>query len=104
MERPKFDRPKFEKDDINAVANSRFFRKSGQRYLMLLAIVIMGLAIVTNTLQLIPYPVYYGAIVVSAIVFVYFYAKRQREVRKELWKSIEDWKRYDEEQEALKER
>lgn len=78
---------KFDKHDINAVANGRFFRKSGQKLLMLMAIIILGLAMVVNYTP-VPTYLYYGAIAVVGIVFFYMYAKKQAIARKELWDQI----------------
>lgn len=81
----------FEREDINAVANSRYFRKTGQRYLTILAIVILGLAMVFNYSKgNFPFPAYIAACGVSAIIFLYKYAKGQRAVRKALWKMINE--------------
>lgn len=80
---------KFTKDDINAVANSRFYRKTGVKYLMLLAIVVLGLATLTRTFQWLPQVAYYALNALVAVVFVYFYSTKQRVVRKELWHGIE---------------
>ncbi len=82
--------------DIDAVANSRFFKKSGQRYLMLLAIVIMGLAILTIGIPLLSIPplitppIYYILVAIAAVIFVYVYGKRQRQAKKELREVIKE--------------
>jgi hypothetical protein len=80
---------KLSKDDLNAVANSRFYRKTGGKLLMGLAIIVLGLAILTLTVPLIPPKIYYVVITLVAVGFVYMYSKKQREARKELWTGIE---------------
>lgn len=81
---------KFTKEDINAVANSRFYRKTGLKLLMLLAIVILGLSSMSTWApNLIPPYAYYGLYAGAAMLVFWQYAKKQRQVRKELWKSIE---------------
>jgi len=80
---------KFTKEDINAVANSRFYRKTGIKLLMLLAISILGLAMLTTTLRLLSPYLYYGLTAVVALVFFYVYGKKQRKSRNELWQGIE---------------
>ena len=81
--------PKLGTEDINAVANSRFYRKTGLKLLMAFGIVIMGLALITRTWNILPVYLYYGLNLGAAVIFVYVYGKKQRETRKELWQGID---------------
>lgn len=79
------DRPvQLTKDDFSAVANSRFFRKTGGRLLIWLAAMILGLAVLTLTIPLIPPNVYYVVISIITISFFWYYSKKQREARRNL--------------------
>lgn len=78
------------KQDMSAIANNRFFRKTGMRMLMLLAIVILGLATLTSTLRVISPFIYYGLEGIVAVGFLYFYAKKQRDFRIALCKQMEE--------------
>lgn len=80
---------KFTKQDINAVANARFYKKTGIRILMLWLIVVLALL---QSIQWIPIGaiyIYYAICAIVTIGFVYIYGKKQRESRRELWKGIE---------------
>lgn len=80
---------RFTKQDINAVANNRFYRRTGVKLLMLLIIVVLGLAVFTTTFKLIPIPIYYGLSGLAAAIIFYIYSKKQQKARKEFWDSIE---------------
>lgn len=82
------------KDDVNAMANGRFFRKAGLRMLMLWAIVVLGLATLNTRLNIFANTVYADAIYyvlesVATVVFMTFFAKGQRQVRRELRERFE---------------
>jgi hypothetical protein len=79
---------KFTKDDINAVANGRFYRKTGIKLLMLFAIAVLGIYIMSSALNTVSPIIWASVYAIVAIYFMYVYAKKQREVRKELWKGI----------------
>jgi len=79
---------KFSKDDINAVANSRFYRKTGIKLLMLVVIALLAFSILTNNFRILPINVYYGLCAGLAVGFVYLYSRKQSKARKELWKEI----------------
>lgn len=79
---------KFSKSDINAVANNRFYRKTGLKLLMGAVIILLGLSMLTNNFQVINPYVYYGLCGITAIVFVYVYSSKQAKARKELWHEI----------------
>ncbi len=72
------EHPKFTKEDVDAVAKSRFYRKTGIRMLMLLIIAILAVMILATFRVIAPY-VYYGLCGLSAVVFLYIYARKQRE-------------------------
>ncbi len=80
--------PSFSKEDIDAVANNRFFRQTGAKLLMAWAIIILAFAIFTLTFRLIPLQVYYGLSIVVTIVFLYSYSKKQNKMRSELQKAV----------------
>ncbi len=79
---------KFTKDDIAAVANSRFYRKSGMKMLMAWAIIILAFAMFTMTLQFIPLYAYYGLSILVTIGFIFFYSKKQKQARIELRQAV----------------
>ncbi len=72
------------KDDVNAMANGRFFRKTGMRLLMILAIVVLGLATLNTTVRVLPNIAYYILEIGSVLGFMFVFSKKQRESRKEL--------------------
>ena len=80
---------KFTKDDINAVANSRFYRKVGLKILMLWAIVILVLIQAVYWLPSVPIYVYYALCLLATVGFLAWYTKKQRESRQSFWKEIE---------------
>ncbi len=71
------------KEDFDAVATNRFYRQTGLKLLMLFGIAILGLATLTATFHIIPTFIYYGLVVVGVVGFVFLFAKKQREARKE---------------------
>ena len=79
---------KLTKEDLNSVANSRFYRKTGLKLLMIVAIVMLGLATLTATFHFIPPVVYYVLCGLAAIAFVFVFSKKQSEARRELWKGF----------------
>lgn len=79
---------KFTNEDINAVANSRYYKKSGLKLLMGWGIIILALFQLMQWFPVIPYQYYYAAMCISIVVFMYMYAKGQRKNRKELWSLI----------------
>ena len=83
------DDVRFDKSDIAAVANSRFFRKSGLKMLVIFAAIMLAIVSITNYISAVPVFVGYGALAVCSLVFVYLYGKKQTEIRVKLWERIE---------------
>ena len=82
---------KFSKADINAVAGARFFKETGQRILMVVAIIILGLSVVVRyipSMTSLYYNIYYTIVGIVALVFIYVYSRKQSKVRKELWRKL----------------
>jgi putative flippase GtrA len=79
----------FDRNDIAAVANSRFFKKTGLKILMIWAVVMLGTVSITNLTGWLPIWLSYFILSASAIVFVYIYSKKQTEVRVRLWERLE---------------
>jgi hypothetical protein len=79
---------KFTRDDINAVANSRFYRKSGLKLLMIATIVALGVYILMGVFPNVPIGIWYSAWGLGIVYFMFVYARKQRQARKELWKGI----------------
>jgi hypothetical protein len=79
---------KLTREDINALANSRFYKRTGQKILMGAGIIILVLLLLTNQLRIIPPVGYYIAVAVVALGFVTLYGKKQREYKRELAKGI----------------
>jgi len=85
----KEDEPfKFSKDDINAIANSRFYKKVGLKILLLWAVVILVLLQLVSWFPAIPIYVYWIGCALATMGFIYWYNKRQKEFRQEMWKGI----------------
>jgi predicted branched-subunit amino acid permease len=80
---------RFDKHDIAAVANSRFFRKKGLKVLLIWAFITLAITMIYNYTQAFPPFVAYVLFGVNAVVFVYLYSKMQTEVRVKLWENIE---------------
>ena len=82
---------KFSKSDINAVANARFYRKTGVKLLMGLLIIVLTIAVavkwIPNMTEL-HYNIYITLCGVIALVFIYVYSRKQSKVRKELWRQL----------------
>lgn len=79
---------RFTKEDISAVANSRFYRKTGVKLMMAWAIVILAFAMVSLTFRLIPLSVYYGLSIAATIGFIFSYSKKQAKIREELKQAV----------------
>ena len=79
---------RLDKDDINAVANSRFYRRVGARYLLGLAAVVVAITLLKNWWFGMPFPVAYGLYGISGLVFFMLYSRNQGKKRAELWKEI----------------
>lgn len=80
---------KFTKADVNAVANSRFYRTKGLKILLLWAVVVLVLLQAVAWFPVIPIYVYYASCCVATVGFVGLYSKKQRESRLELWRGIQ---------------
>lgn len=80
---------RFTKEDINAVANSRFYRKSGIKILLIWAIILLAILTAMSWFPAVHLYIYYGLLLATVLGFVWYYGKRQRASRKELWEGIE---------------
>lgn len=80
---------RFDKNDISAVANSRFFRRAGLKMLMIFAVIMLAIVSITNYVSIVPVFAGYGALSVCSLIFVYLYGKKQTEIRVKLWENIE---------------
>ncbi len=78
----------FSKDDIDAVANHRFYKRSGQKLLMLWALIILALLQLVVWLPIINNYTYYGISFIVTLWFVAYYSRKQNKVRNELRKEI----------------
>lgn len=85
--------------DIPAIANARYFRgigvdgqkskgMSGQMLLMVWAIVVIVFAMLTLTVRILPLPIYYGLGIVTTVVCLYIYSRRQKQARNELKRAV----------------
>ncbi len=74
------------REDAATIANSRFYRKSGIKLIMGLAIYVLTIAILTMTAKFINPYIYYILCGVGAVGFVYLYSKKQKDYRAELKK------------------
>ncbi|MBU2118741.1 MAG: hypothetical protein KJ954_14230, partial [Alphaproteobacteria bacterium] len=79
----------FTKEDINAVAASRFFRGFGMTLLLGWVVLIGILAMLTSTFPIIPVLVYYVLNMFITIGVFLVYIKKQSKIRKELWQGID---------------
>jgi len=79
---------KLTKDDLNTIANSRFYKRTGIKLLMGWAITVLALLTVTVTYHWLPLYVMYILSAVASFVFVFLYSKKQREARREFWRGI----------------
>jgi hypothetical protein len=76
-------------EDVNAIANARFFKQTGQKLLMGMTIVILGLAVVARYLTLTPLGIniFYTIFGMVALSFIWVYTRKQAKNRKEFhWK------------------
>lgn len=80
---------KFDKNDIAAVANARFFRRSGIKLLLIWAFATLVITMLHNYSGIIPVYITYILLAGSAIIFVYIYSKKQTEVRVKLWENMD---------------
>ena len=90
--------------DIAAVANSRFFRNSGLKMLILVAAYLLALSTIFTYMPvvigvLMPPVLYYLLLTAGSIVFVYIYSKKQAEVRMQLMQAIDQHRKEQEEHE-----
>ncbi len=76
-------------DDMRAIATNRFYKKTGFRMLMLFVIVMLGIAMATITFRLIPQLAYLGILLGGSIIFVFLFAKKQRQSRKEFQQTLD---------------
>lgn len=81
--------PSLTKEDFTAVSNTRFFKKTGVKLLMLLGMVFLGGAIIVQNFPIVHPYIYYTVVAIASVVFVYLYGKKQAMARRELWKGIE---------------
>ena len=76
--------------DVNALAGARFYKETGQRLLMVLTIIILGLAVVVRwipNMTALHYNIYYVLCGAIALAFIYSYSHKQAKIRKEFrWK------------------
>ena len=79
---------KLNKDDIAALANSRFYKKTGQKLMLAWALVIAILSMMTMTVRVLPLSLYYGIAIVITGVFLVIFTKKQRVVRKDLQQAV----------------
>lgn len=79
---------KFTKADISAVANNRFYRKTGIKMLMAWALIIMAFALATLTYHVIPLFLYYGISIVVTVIIILLYSRKQKVVREELKRAV----------------
>lgn len=85
------DKVKFSKEDINAVANGRFYRRTGVKMVMALIIILLSLATAMKyipNVTIVGYNIFYTLLGGIALAFIYIYSRKQSKVRKELWKQI----------------
>jgi hypothetical protein len=79
---------RFTRADIDAVAGSRFYKKTGFKMLVITAILVVGLGLSTKyipNMETWHYTLYYCAFAVIALGFLYIYSKGKARIRKELW-------------------
>ena len=85
----KKDNPvKLNEDDISALANSSFYKKTGQKLMMAWALIIAILAVFTMTVKVLPLSLYYGLAIVVTGVFLVIFSRKQRVVRNELRQAV----------------
>lgn len=82
---------KFTKQDINAVASGRFYRKTGVQLLMALVIILLAMSVAVRYIPDITslgYNIYYTLCGLVGLGFIYIYSRKQAKVRKELWRQL----------------
>ena len=79
---------KFSKSDINAVANSRFYKLMGLKLLLGLAVAILVVAAIVNYVEGFPMWVAWVLYAIEALTFVYIYSKGQAKIRRQLWHEL----------------
>lgn len=82
---------KLNTQDINAVANRRFFDEIGQKLLMGTAVIILFLILLMRLLPGMPLAVYYFLIAAVAVVlvgFIFIYRRKQVKFKKEFAKTV----------------
>ena len=79
---------KLNKEDINILANHRYFKKTGSRLLLVAAFIVLALATLSNTYSILPIPLAYGGIIVAGVGTAYFYMKGQKVVRDQFRKEL----------------
>lgn len=85
----KKDNPvKLNDDDIAALANSRFYKKTGQKLMMAWALIVAILAVFTMTVKVLPLPLYYAMAIVVTGVFLVIFSRKQKVVRNELRQAV----------------
>lgn len=89
-EEKSIDDPTFDKNDIAAAANSRYFRRGGVKLLMVWAAVMLLILTFTNYVSLLPGWLSFVLIALSSIIFVWLYSRKQTEVRVRLAQRIDD--------------
>ena len=77
------------KEDMNAVANSRFYRKSGIKILLIFALLFMIVLTLMSWFPSIHPYIYYGVLLAELLTFIWYYGKKQKRSRDELWGQIE---------------
>jgi hypothetical protein len=79
---------KLDKDDIAALANSRFFKKMGQKLMMAWALIVVVLAMLTLTVKVLPLSLYYGIAIVVTGIFLVIFSRKQRAEREGLSRAV----------------
>ena len=74
--------------DINAVAAARFFKGKGLTLVLIWALAVSLIWMVTNTIPILPLPIFGVLNAVAALTFFYVYTKNLKKVRKSLWAGI----------------
>ena len=80
--------PSLTPEDMKAVADSRFNKKTGTKLTLFLVVILLILAMLTVTVHVIPLYLYYVLCSIFAVGFVLLYSKKQRESRSEFRKGI----------------
>jgi len=81
---------KLGKSDINAIANSRYFKKTGMKLVVgMIAIMVVMYALVTWVSVIPPY-IFYIVMGVSVFGLIILYDRGQRKLFKKYWKRLQD--------------